>query len=192
MADFERLIPVDEPEDGTTTTVARSSSFSRASLARFSLQRFRRRGWIVGADDQDKENAAAVPRPTVPGKRVKFDERVYHGPVRSKSASAAAAAAAAVGFPVYRGILKTSSSSDSGRPAVAADARSGCGAVPDRMRMYAMPVTSFYIGAHDGDDCDERRARPRPETVKRPSCVAGGALPHGSKKVRRFGTEIGW
>lgn len=188
MADFERLIPVDEPEDDGPTAaaaaalVARSSSFSRASLARFSLQRFRRRGWTVGADDQDKENAAAVPRPTVPGKRVKFDERVYHGPVRSKTA---------VGFPAYRGILKTSSS-NSGRPVVAAatataaaEARLGNGAVPDRMRMYAMPVTSFYIGAHDDEPCA------RPETVKRSSCAAGGALPDRSKKVRRFGTEIG-
>lgn len=189
MTDFERLIPVDEPEDSDRTgrTVTRSSSFTRASLARFSLQRLRRRGWTVGVDDQDKENAAdgAPVNPTVPGKRVKFNERVYHGPVRSKTA--------AVGFPVYRGILKTSSAAsrtaiaNSGHSPVDVRRVGGCGGVvPDRMRMYAMPVTSFYIGAHDDEPCPQ----PPPGTVKRSSVTAAGAS-HQSKKVRRFGTEIG-
>jgi len=144
MADSERLIP--------------PAPFSRVSLARFS-HRLRRRGCAVGADGRDKENVAVAP--TV-RKRVKFDKRVYHGPVAVRGRPTAAA---------VRGILKR------GRPA---DGRGGADdAVPNRMRMYDAPVTSFYIGAgeHLLLTAVKRPRTPRP--------------PDGANKIRRFGTEIG-
>lgn len=165
-AEFERLIPVDDDDDDrddrvparTTPSVSRaSSSFSRASLARFS-RRLRRRGWTVAADD-DKENdfgAAA-------DKRVKFDKRVYHGPVYDRSR------AGEPGRGTVRGILKTSSRDRARRLAV-----------PDRMRMYDVPVTSFYIGA------GEHLTLP----VKR-QCPLTLAATREPKKTRRFGTDIG-
>lgn len=109
MADFERLIPA---------PVTVSSSFTRQSLARFS-QRLRHRGWTVAA--AGKENVP--PPPPAVDKRVKFDKRVYHGPVRCRPAGD------------VRGILKTSSGTRPGQQPA------------NRMRAYDEPVTSFYIGA---------------------------------------------
>lgn len=179
MADFERLIPrarddedcVDRSRAANvrSAAVSRSSSFTRMSLARLS-QRLRRRGWTVAADDgggggQDKENARAPPPPPVAGKHVKFDKRVYHGPVRDRCRSADG----------VRGILKN-------RTAVP-----GRGdAVPNRMRMYDVPVTSFYIGA------DEHLLLKPTASAKRcgPPSVAAGDESE-PKKTRRFGTDIG-
>ncbi|KAF0759539.1 ankyrin repeat and fibronectin type-III domain-containing protein 1 isoform X2 [Aphis craccivora] len=182
MADIERLIPAADRccETGAGPRVSRVSSFSRASLARFS-QRLRRRGWTVGAD-QDKENADAVYRPALPPrpapvvKRVKFDERVYHGPVGGHRCGG-------------RGILK-----DAPAGPVAARCRSSAvgysnvsytdDAVPNRMRMYDVPVTSFYIAA------DDDRLQPTAFAAKRSSSSIVGAL-RDAKKTRRFGTDIG-
>lgn len=192
MTDFERLIPPARHRDPDDTEpavpVTRSSSFSRSSLARFSLQRFRRRGWTVGVDDggdecggPDKENVIRQLQPppavAVVGKRVKFDKRVYHGPVRGRPRTA------------VRGILKTA------RPVVTGAAteggnggngytNAGCDdAVPNRMRMYDVPVTSFYIGA------GEHLQLPPLPAKRGCSSVAGAACL--SKKTRRFGTDIG-
>lgn len=188
MAEFEFLIPVDRDDDGPARSgsVRRSSSFSRASLARFS-QRLRRRGWTVGADDgcgggQDKENdVRGIPLPPPAAvKRVRFDKRVHHGPVRSHGGTAGAPFSA-------RGILKTSAASRR----TAADggvgfANAGCdpSSVPNRMRMYDVPVTSFYIGA------GEHLQLPASAPVKR-CATAADAGERESKKTRRFGTEIG-
>jgi len=193
MADFERLIPADRRETGTVAAdrVSRVSSFSRASLARFS-QRLRRRGWTVGAE-QDKENVTAVYRPALPPpvpvvKRVKFDERVYHGPVCGHGCGATA-------FGRRGGILK-----DAPAGPVAARCLSstigysnvsyadGDDAVPNRMRMYDVPVTSFYIGA--GDDRLPVSLPPSTCSAKRSSSAVVGAL-RDAKKTRRFGTDIG-
>lgn len=190
MADFERLIPADRLETGTVS-VSRVSSFSRASLARFS-QRLRRRGWTVGAD-QDKENVTAVYRPALPPpvpivKRVKFDERVYHGPVCGHECGATV-------FGRRGGILKDAPagpvaprclSSAIGYANVSYS--DGDDVVPNRMRMYDVPVTSFYIGA--GDD---RLLGSQPTstfTAKRSSSAVVGPL-RDAKKTRRFGTDIG-
>lgn len=176
MADFERLIPVDG-EDGDGRPVSRTSSFSRMSLARFS-QRLRRRGGAVAADDEhDKENAHVV------GKRVKFDKRVYHGPVAPPSDRSGGAPYAAV-----RGILKTSTGRAERRgtaPGTVGYSNRGYDdTVPNRMRMYDVPVTSFYIGASDHLQL--------PPAVKRSSSAAAAApRPEPCKKTRRFGTEIG-
>ncbi|XP_025415645.1 ankyrin repeat and fibronectin type-III domain-containing protein 1 isoform X2 [Sipha flava] len=187
MADFERLIPADS-EDGVRPAVSRSSSFSRMSLARFS-QRLRRRGGTVGADEQDKENAHVTGHSRdqhVVGKRVKFDKRVYHGPVAPLFDRSGGVPYAAV-----RGILKTSS----GRAERCGTAAGTAGysnrgyddTVPNRMRMYDVPVTSFYIGANDHLHL--------PPAVKRSSSVAASAVaapwPESCKRTRRFGTEIG-
>jgi len=195
MADFERLIPADRRETGTGP-VSRVPSFTRASLARFS-QRLRRRGWTVGAD-QDKENVvAAVYRPALPPravpvvKRVKFDDRIYHGPVCGHGCGGATT----FGGGRRGGILK-----DAPAGPVAARCLSsavgysnvsytdGDDAVPNRMRMYDVPVTSFYIGA--GDD---RLPVSQPSSAfaaKRSSSGVVSAL-RDAKKTRRFGTDIG-
>lgn len=181
MADFERLIPLDcagEPDDqtGPVRAVARSSSFTRMSLARFS-QRLCRRGWTVGADDgvggQDKENwlppQQQQQQPPIVVKRVKFDKRVYHGPVWHRRA----------GTTAVRGILKTSPVTAE-RPVGYSNAGYD-DAVPNRMRMYDVPVTSFYIGA-----AEHLQLMP---PGKRCSAAAVGG--HEAKKTRRFGTDIG-
>lgn len=184
MADFERLIPRtrDDAANGKTRSAAcRSSSFTRISLARLS-QRLRRRGWTVGADDggQDKENVRDGGRATPPraGKHVRFDKRVYHGPVRDRAGSADG----------VRGILKK-------RTATAAAAREPNGApvredaVPNRMRMYDVPVTSFYIGAGE----HLLLMPPPPPTLSAKRCVSSTAASgeREAKKTRRFGTDIG-
>ncbi|XP_022170944.1 uncharacterized protein LOC111034176 isoform X1 [Myzus persicae] len=193
MADFERLIPVDHRETGTVASarVSRVPSFSRSSLVRFS-QRLRRRGWTVGAD-QDKENVVAVYRPALPQpvpvvKRVKFDERVYHGPVCGHGFAPTA-------FSRRGGILK-----DAPAGPVTARCRSSTvgysnvsytdadDVVPNRMRMYDVPVTSFYIGA--GDDRLPVQQTPSTFAAKRSSSGFVGAL-RDAKKTRRFGTDIG-
>jgi len=194
MADIERLIPVDRCETGTGRPVSRVPSFTRASLARFS-QRLRRRGWTVGAD-QDKENVVAAvyrpaPPPAVPVvKRVKFDDRVYHGPVCGHGCGAATYGGRRGG-----GILK-----DAPAGPVAARCLSsavgysnvsytdGDDAVPNRMRMYDVPVTSFYIGA--GDDRLPVSQQSSTFAAKRSSSGVVGAL-RDAKKTRRFGTDIG-
>lgn len=169
--------------------VSRVSSFSRASLARFS-QRLRRRGWTVSAD-QDKENVTAVYRPALPPplpvvKRVKFDERVYHGPVCGYGCGATM-------FGRRGGILKDAPAG----PVAARCPSSAIGysnvsyadgdeAVPNRMRMYDVPVSSFYIGA--GDDC--LPLPPLAFSAKRSSSAVVGVL-RDAKKTRRFGTDIG-
>lgn len=188
MAEFEFLIPVDPDDDddddqpaGSGTAVRRSSSFSRASLARFS-QRFRRRGWTVGADDgggQDKENdVRRIPPAVAAVKRVKFDKRVYHGPVRTRGGIPAPFSA--------RGILKTSTAPN--RTAAGGGGYTNAGrdssSVPNRMRMYDVPVTSFYIGV------GEHLELPALAAVKR-CATAADAGERESKKTRRFGTEIG-
>lgn len=172
MADIERLIP-----PPVSVSSSSSSSFTRVSLARFS-QRLRHRGWTVAVTD--KENVP--PPPPVVDKRVKFDKRVYHGPVRCR--------------PVrdVRGILKTSSGARAA--AIGGNARSDA-AVPNRMRAYDEPVTSFYIGT------GEHLQMPPPTAVKRSSTMATataaaavtttatGAARTAKKTKRRFGTEIG-
>lgn len=186
MAEFEFLIPIDrdaEPAAKSGGVRRSSSSFSRASLARFS-QRLRRRGRTVGVDDggQDKENdvrGIALPPPVpVAVKRVKFDKRVYHGPVRCHSSKTPLA---------VRGILKTSTASRRA-PAAAgvcySDACRDSSSVPNRMHMYNVPVTSFYIGA------GEHLELPAATAVKR-CLTAADAGERESKKTRRFGTEIG-
>lgn len=176
MADFERLIPAVDGDDGPPrrpgqpAAASRSSSFSRLSLSRFS-QRLRRRGWTVAADDgdQDKENRGRPrPPPPVAAKRVKFDKRVYLGPVRDRPCRTAA----------VRGILKTPAAEGSSSAGYAC-----CDdAVPNRMRMYDVPVTSFYIGA------GEHLQLMPPRTAKR---CSPGAARQTKKTCRRFGTEIG-
>jgi len=192
MADFERLIPADRRENGTVAAdrVSRVSSFSRVSLVRFS-QRLRRRGWTVCAD-QDKENVTAVYRPALPPpvpvvKRVKFDERVYHGPVCGHGC-----AATALG---HRGGILKDAPAD---PVAARCLSSAIGYsnvsyadgddVPNRMRMYDVPVTSFYIGA--GDDRLPGPLPPSTFSAKRSSSAVVSAL-RDAKKTRRFGTDIG-
>lgn len=177
MADFERLIPSDVVD--IPRPVARSSSFTRMSLARFS-QRLCRRGWTVGMDDgtdgQDKENAVRLP-PTNPlvVKRVKFDKRVYHGPVWDRSGTVA-----------IRGILKTSSAAAAGRTAVGQTNAGYDDGIPNRMRMYEVPVTSFYIGAAEHLQLEPAASGPGKRCSS--AAVAGG---HEFKKTRRFGTDIG-
>lgn len=184
MTDFELLIPVDwKDADGMKTapapTVSRSSSFSRLSLARFS-QRLCRRGWTVG-DGPDKENAGVVgrapPLRTAVGKRVKFDKRVYHGPIRNRRDETMVA--------VCRGILKSSTAAT----VAAGYSNTRCDdAVPNRMRMYDIPVTSFYIGADE-----HLQLMPLQTAKRRNSATVTPETPEGreAKKTRRFGTELG-
>lgn len=176
MAECERLIPLDDDDDSPPPAQhdrllngAGPAAFSRLSLARFS-QRFRR-GWTVAVDgaggSQDKENATAAT------KRVKFDKRVYHGPVSGSRATC------------VRGILKTADRSASAGTAntVLRDCVGGDD-VPNRMRLYDLPVTSFYIGA--GESLPE----PHKHQIKR--CASMMAGRSEAKKYRRFGTDIGW
>lgn len=192
MTDFELLIPVDcgdsdENKPVQTPVVSRSSSFSRLSLARFS-QRLRRRGSAIG-DEPDKENVAVVggrtqSLRTVVRKCVKFDKRVYHGPIRDRRDQTLVT--------THRGILKTSPV-ENGRPQSTQTTigYSNTGyddAVPNRMRMYDIPVTSFYIGANEHLQLMTLTTTKRCSSSAMVASEVGGQK---AKKIRRFGTELG-
>ncbi|XP_050538090.1 ankyrin repeat and fibronectin type-III domain-containing protein 1 isoform X9 [Daktulosphaira vitifoliae] len=172
MAEFERLIPLDDDHSPPAQhTHAGPATFSRLSLARFS-QRFRR-GWTVAVDngESDKENATAAA-----GKRVKFDKRVYHGPVVQGSRPTC-----------VRSILKTGDRSAPGTAnTVLRDCYADDGNVPNRMRLYDVPVTSFYIAANEPLT---RSVNKQHQQIKR--CASVMSARKEANKYRRFGTDIG-